>query len=354
MHYTDLAKHKIPYYLAVFSIIMFTAFIGNKFRRFVNMDGKNDEHDMIRMYLLNDSPLYGNNKPKIWIHTKFEYNSRKWQSFQSRSSLDLNQPYIHLTIKSIIDHCSEDFHICLIDDDTFSKLLPSWDIKLSSIAEPMKTKIREIGLAELVYQYGGMVVPNSLVCLRNLKKIYESATEDNKMFVVENINRNVPREKIHRRYTFMPNTYIMGAKRDCPILKEYIDYLKDQSSVSYFSAHPDFEGENNEWCLQKIQEDKVTLVGGEYFGVKSGEGKPILVDDLMGEDYLDISEKAVGIYIPESDILTRTKYQWFAIIPSDQLFEVNAIVVKYLKASIIDSTREYYMKQKRAATVSSI
>lgn len=354
MLYTEISKHKIPYYLTVFSILAFTAFIGNKFRRFVNVDGHADENDMIRMYLLNDSPLYGDNKPKIWIHTKFEYNARKWQSFQSRSSLDLNQPYIHLTIKSIIDHCSEDFHICLIDDDTFSKLLPSWDIKLSNVAEPMKSQLREIGLAELVYQYGGMVLPNSLVCLRNLKKLYEEATLDNKMFVVENINRNVPRENMHRRFTFMPSTYIMGAKRDCPMLKDYIEYLKRQNTSSHFSSDKMFEGEINEWCLSKIKQEKMNLIGGEFFGVKTDGGKPILVDNLMEEDYLDLSEKAVGIYIPEDEILTRTKYQWFAVIPSEQLFEVNAIVIKYLKASIIDSTREYYIHQKAKKNVSHI
>ena len=87
-----------------------------------------DEYEMIKKYLLNDSPLYGFNKPKIWIHTKYELNARKWKDFQSRSSRDLNQPYIHLTIKSIINHCSNDFHICLIDDDTFRKLIPTWDI----------------------------------------------------------------------------------------------------------------------------------------------------------------------------------------------------------------------------------
>ena len=49
--------------------------------------------------------------------------------FHSRNTNNLNQPYLHLTIQSIIDHCSNDFHICLIDDDSFSKLIPEWDIK---------------------------------------------------------------------------------------------------------------------------------------------------------------------------------------------------------------------------------
>jgi hypothetical protein len=123
------------FYLIALSLVAVASYVGNKFKsQFV----ENDEYDLVRQYLLNDSPLYGYNKPKIWIHSKYEYNSRVWKSFQSRSSTDLNQPYIHMTIKSIVDHCGDDFHICLIDDETFSKLIPSWDIDLTTMAEPFR------------------------------------------------------------------------------------------------------------------------------------------------------------------------------------------------------------------------
>ena len=67
----------------------------------------------------------GNNKPKLWIHMDYHINSRKWKNFMSRNSTDLNQPYLYLTIQSIINHNSNDFHICLIDDDAFEKILPN-------------------------------------------------------------------------------------------------------------------------------------------------------------------------------------------------------------------------------------
>ena len=60
----------------------------------------NDDYEMIKKYLLNESPLYGYNRPKLWIHSKYEINSRQWKSFQSRNSTNLNQNYLHLTIKT--------------------------------------------------------------------------------------------------------------------------------------------------------------------------------------------------------------------------------------------------------------
>ena len=133
-------------YLFTVGIVLVASYFANTYKQ--NFE-TNDEYELIKKYLLNDSPLYGHNRPKIWIHTEYKINSRKWKDFYSRNTTDLNQPYIHLTIQSIIDHCSNDFHICLIDDETFSKLIPEWDIKVSILAEPLKSVLREIALVKL-------------------------------------------------------------------------------------------------------------------------------------------------------------------------------------------------------------
>jgi hypothetical protein len=73
----------------------------------------------------------------------------------------------------------------------------------------------------------------------------------------------------------------------------------------------------------------------------------------MEEDYLDLDANAYGIYIPSCEILKRTKYQWFAMVPSEEIFNVNAIIAKYLKASIVDSTSEF-TKPKETRSVISI
>ena len=145
-------------YVTLVAIISVASFYSKKM--ISTMENKDEsEYKLIQKYLLNESPLYGNNKPKIWIHTKYEINARKWKSFHSRNSYDLNQPYIHITIQSIIDYCSDDFHICLIDDDSFSKLIPTWDAPLSNMPDPKKSQYRQLGLAQLLYYYGGIIVP---------------------------------------------------------------------------------------------------------------------------------------------------------------------------------------------------
>jgi hypothetical protein len=349
-----ITSANIYYYIAVLAIVVSASYIGNHFKQAFN--NNDEESELIRKYLLNDSPLYGFNKPKLWIHTKYEVNARKWKSFYSRNSTDLNQPYIHLTIKTIINHCGDDFNICLIDDDSFSKLIPKWDINIMSAAEPKKSQIRELGMAQLLYIYGGVVVPNSFVCSRNLIELYEVASSTNAPFVSENVNRYVNLSaKTKPKLLFLPEPVFMGAPKKNEVIKDYIDFLRSKNSKFHFSAESDIKGETSYWLLEQIKHNKITLIGGEKIGVKTAKSrKPILLEDLMEDDYLDVDKDAFGIYIPEDEILQRTKYQWFAVMSGEEILKSNMIISKYLIASIVDSKSEYTKPQNTTKSIISI
>ena len=329
---------KIMYYAVGATILIIASYLVTNYKKSLE---PNDEYDMIKKYLLNDSPLYGYNRPKLWIHTKYEINSRKWKDFYSRNTVDLNQPYIHLTVKTIIDHCGDDFNICLIDDETFSKLIPSWDIDLTTVAEPMKSHFRQLGLAQLVYFYGGMLVPNSFICTKNLKDLYEEGIAQNQPFVCEAVNNTLNIEHQKRKLLFVPDMYFMGAKKNDPTIKELVEYLKKINRNPHFSNQTDFVGDVSEWLLENVNQQRILLIGGEVVGVKTDDRKAILLDNLMEEEFLKISSSSVGIYIPSDEILRRPKFQWFAVMPADELLKTNMIVSKYLQASIVDTTSEY-------------
>ena len=117
-------------YICLMLILMGVGTIYKRYMDKYDMDNETNEYKLRRKYLLNNSSITKEKKPIIWIHIPYEYNSRKWESFYSRGSMDLNQPYQTLTIRSIIDH-NPDFHVCLIDDSTFKNLLPGWVIDIS-------------------------------------------------------------------------------------------------------------------------------------------------------------------------------------------------------------------------------
>ena len=326
----------LTHYAVAFGLIILASYVGNQFKN--AFDNREDEYELIRKYLLNDSPLYGYNKPKLWIHSKYEYNSRKWKSFMSRSSTDLNQPYLHLTVKTIINHCGNDFNVCLIDDESFSRLIPGWDVDISRLAEPKKAHYRELGMAELLYIYGGMVVPNSFVCLRNLMPLYLEGIDGDRPFVCEQINRHTNLAAESKTRAFNSDTYFMGSPKRSPEIRLMADYLKKRNQNPHFFNEGEFVGNTSHWCNTEISNRKMNIIDGDRVGIKSVNGRPILLEDLMQEGYLELSShNNYGVYIPAEEILRRPKYQWFAVMPSDELLKTNLIVVKYLATAIVDS-----------------
>ena len=62
------------YTIITIGIVLVVNTFGTKIKDAIN---PNNEDELIRKYLLNDSPLYGYNRPKLWVHSKYEYNARK-------------------------------------------------------------------------------------------------------------------------------------------------------------------------------------------------------------------------------------------------------------------------------------
>ena len=150
----------IEKYGLTISMVLIASYFGTQIKNGFSLeeDTSKADYDMIKKYILNDSPLYGLNRPKLWIHSKYEVNSRNWYSFGSRNSTDLNQPYLSYTVKTIIDNCGDDFHICLIDDESFNKLIPGFDLELKKIPEPLKEQYREIALLQLIHLLDGFCI----------------------------------------------------------------------------------------------------------------------------------------------------------------------------------------------------
>lgn len=340
-------EKNISQYVLTVCILLIVSYIGSKFKHYFEPVSNDDE--MIRKYLLNDnplshlgtiftpgSPLHGHNRPKLWIHTVYEYNARMWASFGSRSSYDLNQPYLHLTVRSIIKHCGKDFDICLIDDDSFRQLIPDWMIKISQLSEPYRSQYRDLAIAELLHTYGGFLVPNSFLCFQNLIDIYNSSVQDGKPVVFEQINRHVNlfEENRHKR-SFTANPHFMGVPKRCPVIRAYADFLKSRLSTLHCSSEDEFIGKNAQWFNREIKKGTVHSGDGLLVGVKDMHGKPIMLEDMMEEDPIEICpRRTLGILIPMNELLKRNKYQWFAVLSMNDVLQTHTSLSKYIRFAI--------------------
>ena len=113
--------------LILFFILLVLGILYRRYEDKRERQESSDIYENIQQYLLDDDTLGKSKKPILWIHVPYEYNSRQWLSFGSRSSFNLNQPYLYLTTRSIIKNCEESFTVCIFDDNSFHKLIPGWN-----------------------------------------------------------------------------------------------------------------------------------------------------------------------------------------------------------------------------------
>ena len=287
-------------------------------------NGISDNYNDVKQYLLNESSLAKSKKPIMWIYTPYEYNSRDWLSFGSRSSYNLNQPYLNLCVRSIIKHCDKSFTICIIDDNSFAKLIPGWNIDLSMVGDPIVSNIRQLAMSKLIYNYGGISVPISFLCFKDLIDMYERGANSDKMFVCENVNTNISATNNQ----FYPDTTFFGAKKNNEQLNSFIEYLQRIVSSDY-TAQSEFLGNFDKWANKMVNKKQINMIPGTDVGTKTIDNNPVLVDDLLNEDYIKFYDGMYGIWIPSETILKRRNYEWFARLSNEQIFQSKFILAKY-------------------------
>lgn len=253
-------------------------------------------------------------KPILWIHVPHEYNSRNWINFGSRSSYDLNQPYLYLTVNSIVTNCKDSFTICLIDDSSFEKLVPNWDIKMKYLSPPLSTNARMYGMMKLLYEYGGMICPISFLCFKDLYSLYN---EQEKFFVCEFANNTLLND------TFIPSLKMCGSKKRNPVVNSLLEYIDSIIKTDYtFSQN--ITGKINEWLLNN--KDNLKIIDGSLIGTKIKHDKPLIIDYLFYTEPIKFYDNSYGVYIPAEDLLSRIQFGWFVRMSPEQVLDMkNAI-----------------------------
>lgn len=298
--------------IGLFIVVMLVGFV---YRRF--MDKYEIDQEVQDLYIINQELLGKSKKPILWICVPRYKNARQWSSFYSRNNDNLNVPYMYLTIKSIISHCGKDFTICIIDDDSFDALLPNWTPELDRIGDPLREKVRYLGMMQLLYHYGGMFVPPSFLCMRNLEPLYHGKSP----FVVENVN-------YFSNCQFAPDPYFIGAKKQCPVIESYVDYLARMISNDY-TDESIFLNDLSKWCDLRCSQGEMTLIDAGVIGVKNSKGEAIVTEMLFEQQPLKLANNKYGVLIPHEQIMKRTALNWFCYIQKPELISLDTELGTY-------------------------
>jgi len=308
--------------------------IGKVYERWRKSTEKHEQmktYQLVKDYLLNDSSLAKSSKPLMWIHIPHELNARSWISFNSRMTKEVNRPYLYLTIKSIVDKCADSFNICLINDDTFGKILPGWTFDLEEVAEPTKGRLRLLALSRVLHNYGGILVPPSLLCFTDLHDAHYRALSGSQDALVGEF---IDRAYTHEQTVYSPDTRLMGCKKNSKTMEEFSEMLTLLISRDY-TDQPKFLGTISQWWSDKINANQAGMIDATQLGVQTPSGM-MTVEKLFGSTYYALDKNAVALYLPEDEITKRTSYQWFERQDPEQVLSGHYLVGTYMLAALAD------------------
>ena len=313
-------------------MLMVVGYVYNNYKRYVKFDEQKQDMNLIKRFLIDENNevnirnLSSIKKPIIWVHIEYNYNSRNWCSFGSRSSYELNMPYIYLTLQTIVNKCGDDFHICILDDYSFAKILPEFNIDFDKVGDPIRKHLRNVALMQVLYQYGGILMENSFICMQSLKPLQN---------IIENTNRPIVGEFINRSNSntlevFAPSIKLIGCKKECPIIKNFIDFLKMTNSHD-FTSNQIFEGAIGNWLNKNINNKNFNYILGENIGTRINN-TPILIDDLLIESDLKdkIDNNVLMVYVDRDELLARIQFGWFIRMSPEQIFNSNTTITDLL------------------------
>lgn len=317
-------------YITTVIMLLIVYNVYNIAKSYIADDESHQTYKNVNRYLVNEAVLCNNKLPILWIYMEYDKNSRWWENFYSRTSNDLNQPYLYLTIKSIIDRCGSHFNVCLIDDESLSDIIPDWNVNIEKTANPIKGNLRDLAQAYILKYYGGLFVPPSFLCTKNLSTMYHDSVFDEKVLVGELRSASITSTNSD---VFVSKKFI-GAYKNCKIIDDYIEYLKQLISIDCTNESV-FKGSAETWLHEQAKKENVITIPAKFLGVKDITNKIVTIDKLVGSSFVDFCPEALGIYFPQEQILNRTAYQWFANLNANQLLESDTIMGKLIVSNYV-------------------
>lgn len=313
----------------IFGFVLITIFsmIYEKYKRKQDIYNINHTYDLVSKYLMTDIP--SDTKDIVWIHVDNEINSRKWLHWGSRNTTNINQPFLNITLKSIVEQAKGNFHICIINDNSFEKLLPDFTINFNAIPNNSRRFIRNIAMLKVLQKYGGMCVPISYIAMKPLSILYTNGLKTNDVFVCKSLNKEI---NALNEYVY-ENIKFMGAKKNAVVLSEIINELENLYSTDFTDEKTVLNKTINILHYMKVQH-KIDTIDASMIGCKDINEDNVTVETLFSDNPIHFDTSLHGILLPENEILERSKYNWFSVLPVKDIIYVQNNIGRLLTNSI--------------------
>jgi hypothetical protein len=260
---------------------------------------------------------------RVWTYIEVQNDTKNIQlSYQKMNIPVYFQKCIDLMKKNIPE-------LIILTPLNIKEYLPDFDVNMKKISDiPFKRRV-DILYASILKEYGGICVsPGTIVYGLNkpigLLSKYEVITFGGNPSVINAQNNN-----------YHPNNYIIGAKKNSTVIKEYLRYLRMiETNNNYNMKHSssaDIFG-----SLLEIHKPTQYHFGTEYDGTYNSKYQIISLGEYIGTskiDFLD-KDKLMVISFPYDILLKTPQYGWFLNLSGVQLVESNLVLQRLLLKDI--------------------
>ena len=112
----------------------------------------------------------------------------------------------------------------------------------------------------------------------------------------------------------------------------------EQVIKNYSKNNEKFLDLTNDWINQvnktkdAINSKDINIIDGMFIGTKDTNGKPVLIEELISSNYIDMHDNICGVYIPWDELINRKKYQWFSKLTPHEVLESDTNISRFLLA----------------------
>ena len=100
-----------------------------------------------------------------------------------------------------------------------------------------------------------------------------------------------------------------------------------------YSNQSIIENNFNNIILKYVKNGKIDCIDGKYIGTRNVNNKIIDISILCGSSYLELDYECYCLYIPRDELLSRTNYNWFCYLDSNEVLTSKTNIAKYLLLS---------------------
>lgn len=222
----------------------------------------------------------------------------------------LEQPWLKCCAATILQNGGA--RVCFVDDKAILKLVPDWKTEKDAIlaqegsAPQVHARIALLGMARILYHYGGTIVPLSYVCSRSLLPLIDSEYP----FACDHSIGGNPKAN------FAPSPQFMGAPAEHSLTSCLVAYLRQKPLNP--AADPVIE--TSLWLKKQAELGKVSQINAAAIGSANTLGEPFTADDLVGRPtYVPTQPSAAyGLWVP-LDAPRFHSSAWLAYSPAERV-----------------------------------